>query len=68
MRLNDLYREDTNTGIFPMSNTRVFESWREMITRKQEEEEHESFELQDLHEQVGDYLLEYLEELEGDLG
>jgi hypothetical protein len=51
-----------------MSNTRVFESWREMITRKQEEEEHESFELQDLHEQVGDYLLEYLEELEGDLG
>ena len=51
-----------------MSNTRVFESWREMITRKQEEEEYESFELQDLHEQVGDYLLEYLEELEGDLG
>jgi hypothetical protein len=46
----------------------VFDTWKDMLRRYQEDNDYESFELQDLHEQIGAHLIEYLEELEGELG
>lgn len=51
-----------------MSDLGVFKSWKELLERYQEDNDHESFELQNLHEKIGAYLIEYLEELEGELG
>lgn len=49
-------------------NNGVFDLWRNLIIRQREENEFESFELQDVHERVGSQLLDFLEELEGDFG
>jgi len=50
-----------------MSKSKVFENWRDTVLRKQEEA-FEDFEQQDLHEQIGEHLLEHLEELEEEYG
>ena len=66
--LKDFLIENTNIEIFPMLNSEVFKGWKETLERFREDNDHESLELQNLHEQIGAYLIEYLEELEGDLG
>jgi len=68
MSLKDFLIENTNIEIFPMLNSGVFKGWKETLERFREDNDHESFELKDLHEQIGTYLIEYLEELEGELG